>query len=289
MSGSEPLASRGSTQNSYGGKQCCLVTGWNNTYAEDSNAEYGLCQTTYHPVSDSPYMQGSFRLVSHAPVAKASGILYTEEDGVFEFAGVTTRHTSSNETGEILPFESAAPSLDTHLNGGTERVPVVSSGRTLTSPVLLSSYRSEAAASGYRKKSQPMTTNPPPSGAVAEVSDNYPGYENSELSYTTQEISSHEQRPRDIYATTSSDGILSESSLRPSIPSTDINYRYSDTAINRILQPCTAGTSSTSSYESPSQRGSQRDSTYSVPKDLERQSLTEADSADRKALSKLHH
>ncbi|POR31794.1 Uncharacterized protein TPAR_07991 [Tolypocladium paradoxum] len=288
LSESHTLPSRGGPASAYGGKQYYAPAEWSSGYAEDSSVDYTLCQPSFPSVPEHhPYVAGPYRLASNAPTTKPNGVLYLDAQAAYGYANVpaapvaAARQSPNTETGS-LPYQSLGPGFSSSLSGSTERLTATRALPSSGPP----SYRTDSAASDYRKSSQHSTGDSSSSSSIVDVPSNYHSYESSQLSYSGHSVAAQLNRHSDLYASSSSDGLLSgsESSLRP-VSGCEASYRYSDAGFNRTSQPGPGSLTSSSSHPYPFQRHGQQHDPYTVAGDLVT-SAVEASTGDHKPPAK---
>ncbi|PNY28219.1 Uncharacterized protein TCAP_01852 [Tolypocladium capitatum] len=285
LSESQTLPSRGGPAGAYVGKQYYPPAEWSSGYAEDSNVDYTLCQPSFPSVPEHhPYVAGPYRLASNAPTTKPNGVMYLDAETAYGYATVPAARQSPNTETGSLPYQSLGPGFSGSLGGSTERLPASRALPSSGSP----SYRTESATSEYRKSSQHSTGDSSSSSSIADVPSNYHhSYESSQLSYNGHSVAAQLNRHSDLYASSSSDGLLSgsESSLRP-LSGCEASYRYSDAGFNRASQPGPANLSSSGSQPYPFHKHSEQHDAYTVAGDLVAGSSVDAGTGDHKPPAK---
>ena len=248
VSETQTLPSRGGSASTYGGKQYYAPAEWNSGYAEDSSVDYPLCQPFQSVAEHHPYVAAPYRLAPNASVTKPNGVVFLDAEAAYGYATVPTTQT--------LP----------------------SSG-----PL---SYRTNRPASEYRNSSQHSTGNSSSSSSLVDVPGNYPTYESSQLSYSGHSVAMQLNRHDDLYASSSTDGILSgsETSLRPL--SGCETYRYPDASFNRVSQPALETLTANSSQSYAFDRHVNQHETYTVAADIVAASPVDAGTGDLKPQGK---
>lgn len=277
---SQTLPSRGGPASGYG---------WSSGYAEDSSVDYTLCQPSFQPVPEHhPYVAGPYRLAANAPTTKHNGAMFLDAEAPYGYANVpagpvaAARQSPNTEAGS-LPYQSLGPGFSSSLGGSTERLPAA---RTLPSSGP-PSYRTDSAASEYRKSSQHSTGDSSSSSSIVDVPSNYHSYESSQLSYSSHSVAAQLSRHSDLYASSSSDGLLSgsESSLQPA-SGCEASYRYSDAGFNRPSQPGPGNLTSSGNQPYAFHKHSQQHDAYIVAGDLVAGSSVDGGTGDHKPLTK---